>query len=112
MHKRLNSKRKKPVTLTSHIPNFSQSPDIRQNSGGSICNFCVSGQPLNKENYHNSRTSDDIDMKLGPVTKTDNRKKAKSKSLTMTSCQLIVMALSLLQLMVNLEPSGNWIPDA
>ena len=29
------------------------------------------GQPLIKENSHNSITSDDVDIKLGPVTKLD-----------------------------------------
>ena len=33
--------------------------------------FRISGQSLIKENCHNSRKSDDIDMKLGPVTKLD-----------------------------------------
>ena len=32
-----------------------------------------------KGNCHNSRTSDDINMKLGPVTKIDNRNKITSK---------------------------------
>ena len=32
-----------------------------------------------KENCHNSRTSDDIDMKLGPVTKFDKRNKTTQK---------------------------------
>ena len=32
-----------------------------------------------KENYLNSRTSDDIDMKLGLVTKIDKRNKTQSK---------------------------------
>ena len=32
-----------------------------------------------KGNCHNSRTSDDIDMKLWPVTKTDKRNKTTSK---------------------------------
>ena len=40
-----------------------------------------------------SRTSDDIDMKLGPVTKLDNRNKATLKNMTMTSCQQIVTSL-------------------
>ena len=35
--------------------------------------FRISGQSLIKENCHNSRTSDDIDMKLGPVTKPEKR---------------------------------------
>ena len=33
-----------------------------------------------KVNCHNSRTSHDIDMKLGPVTKQDNRNKKTSKN--------------------------------
>ena len=56
-----------------------QSPDIRQHSDGGISNFRISGQSLAKENCHNSRTSDDIDMKLGPVTKLDKRKKTSKK---------------------------------
>ena len=46
------------------IPNSAQPPDIGQNSDGGISDFRISGQSLIKENYHNSRTSDDIDMKL------------------------------------------------
>ena len=38
-----------------------------------------------KRNCHNSRTSDDIDMKLRPVTKPDKRNKKLSKKLTMVS---------------------------
>ena len=39
-----------------------------------------SGQSLIKrDNCHNSRTSDDIDMKLGSVTKLDKRNKATLK---------------------------------
>ena len=61
------------------IPNLLQSPDIGQNSDGGISDFRISGQSLIKENCHNSRTSDDIDMKLGPVTKLDKRNKITSK---------------------------------
>ena len=53
------------------IPNLPQSPDIEQNSDEGISDFRIFGQSLIKENCHNSRTSDDIDMKLGPVTKSD-----------------------------------------
>ena len=56
-----------------------QSPEIRQNSDGGISNFWISGQSLIKENYRNSRTSHDIDMKLGPVTKIDKRNKTTLK---------------------------------
>ena len=50
------------------IHNSPQSPDIGQNSDGGISDFQISGQSLIKENCHNYRTSDNIDMKLGPVT--------------------------------------------
>ena len=51
------------------IPNSTQSPNIGQNSNGRISNFHISGQSLITEICHNSRTSDDIDMNLEPVTK-------------------------------------------
>ena len=66
------------------IHNLSQSPDIGQNSDGGISDFRISGQSLIKENCHNSRTSDDIDMKLEPVTKLDKRNK------TTSNCDVIV----------------------
>ena len=61
------------------IHNLPQSSDIGQNSDRGISDFRISGQSLIKENCHNSRTSDDIDMKLGPVTKLDKRNKTTSK---------------------------------
>ena len=65
------------------IFNSPQSPDIGQNSREGISNFRISGQSLIKENCHNSRssrTSDYIDMKLGPVTKFDKRNKTTLKN--------------------------------
>ena len=56
-----------------------QYPDIRQNADGGISDFWISGQSLIKEDCHNSRTSDDIDMKLGAVTKLYERNKTTSK---------------------------------
>ena len=53
--------------------------DIRQNSDGCIPDFQISGQSLIKGNCHNSRYSDDIDMKLAPVTKFDKKNKTTSK---------------------------------
>ena len=50
------------------MPNSHQSPDVGQNSDGGISDFRISGQSLIIEICHNSRTSDDINMKLGPVT--------------------------------------------
>ena len=61
------------------MPFSLQSPDIVQNSDGGISNFRISGQSLINRNCHNSRTSDDIDMELGSVTKIDKRNKPTSK---------------------------------
>ena len=57
------------------IPKLPQFSDIGQNSDGGISHFQISGKrkSLIKENCHNPRTSDDIDKKLGPVTKRDKR---------------------------------------
>ena len=40
-----------------------------------ISDFWISDQSLIKGNCRNSKTSDGIDMKIGPVTKLDNRNK-------------------------------------
>ena len=61
------------------IPNPLQSPDIGQNTNGGISNFLISGQCLINKNFSNSRTSSDIDIKVGPVTKLDKRNEATSK---------------------------------
>ena len=71
----------------------------------------VIGKSLIKENSHNSRTSDDVDVKLGLVTKLDKRNKTTSKNLTMTSCRKIVTKLPLFQFMADLKQSGIHIPD-
>ena len=67
------------------IHNLPQSPDIGQNSDGGISDF---------QNCHNSRTSDDRDMKLGPVTKLDKRNKTTSKKfdidVMLENCDVIV----------------------
>ena len=46
-----------------------------------ISDFRISGQSLIKGNCHNFRTSDDIDMKLCPVTKLDKRNKTSLKKI-------------------------------
>ena len=58
--------------MTSGIPYSSQSPDIGQSSDGGVSDFRISGQSLTKENCHNSGTSGDNEMKLGPETKLDD----------------------------------------
>ena len=77
------------------IPNLPQSPDIWQNSDGGISNFLISGQSLIKENCHDSRASNDIDMNLGLVNKPDKRNKKMSKKFygdaMSKSCDVIVI---------------------
>ena len=77
------------------IHNLPQSPDIGQNSDRGISNFQISGQSLIKENYHNSRTSDDSSIKLGPVTKFNKRKKTTLKKFDVDvaseNCDVIVI---------------------
>ena len=72
-----------------------QSPGIGENSDGGTSNFQISGQSLVKQNCHNSRTNDDIDMKLGPVTKLDKRNKTTSKKyeddVMSANCDVIVI---------------------
>ena len=63
----------------SGTPYLSRDLDIRQNSDGGVSNIQISSQFLIKENWQNSRTSDDIDMKLGLVAKRDEINKATSK---------------------------------
>ena len=97
------------------IPNLSQSPDIEQNSDGGFSDFFISGQSLTNANCHNSGTSNDIDMKLGPVTKLDKNNvtgRQTSESLTMKSCRQIMTILSFFWFMANTKKSGSRIPDA
>ena len=51
------------------IFNWPQSLDIEQNSDVRISDFQISGQSLIKENSDNSRIIDNIDIKLGHLTK-------------------------------------------
>ena len=64
-----------------HSVTFYQFPDIEQNSDRGISKFQNSGQFFINKNYHNSRTSPDIGMKLGAVTKLDKRNTATSKKI-------------------------------
>ena len=59
-----------------------------------ISYFRISAQSLLKENCHNSRTSDDIDMKLGPLTKItrENKKHKKTDDDVMSAnCDMIII---------------------
>ena len=87
-------------------------PYIGLNLDGGISDFQISSQSLIKKNCYNSRTSNDIDIKLGPVIKLNKKNTVTLKKLTMMSCQQIVMSLLFFQFMANLEQSGGRIPDA
>ena len=50
-----------------------------KNPDGGMSDFWISDQSLIKKNCHNPRTSNDICMKLGTVTKIDKRNKIPSK---------------------------------
>ena len=66
------------------ILNSPHSPDIGWNLNRGISDFRISGQSLVKENFHILRTGNDIDIKLGPVTKLVKKNKTLSKNLMMT----------------------------
>ena len=67
------------VRAKSGILYSPQSPDLGKKLHGGITDFWISGQSLIKENYHNSRTSDDTNITLGQLTKLDKRNKTTSK---------------------------------
>ena len=83
------------------IPSLPWSIDIEQNSDGCISDFRISGQFLIKRNCHNSRTSDNIDIKFEPVTKLDKKNKTTTQKLKMRSCQKIVTTLSFFNVQPN-----------
>ena len=79
------------------IPNLPQSPDIGQNSDRDIYDCRISGQSSIIDNCYNSRTSDDIYMKLGPETKPVKINKTISKNfdddVMSEKCDIIVIFL-------------------
>ena len=99
--KQLFTREKRVKFLTLNKP---QSPDIGQNSDGGTCDFHISSQSHINENCHICTTFNDIDMKLGPVTKLDKRNTATPKKSIMTYRQ-IVTSLSFFRFMANLEQS-------
>ena len=78
-----------------HYRYSSQSPDVGKNSDGGISNYWTSDQSFIKKNCYNSRTSNDMDMKVGPVTKLDKRNTATSKKaeydVMSANCDLLVI---------------------
>ena len=74
--------------------------------------FQISGQFLIKRNCNNSTTSDDIDMKLGPVTKLDKRNKKTSKKVDHDIRSEILVSLLFLQFMPYGQFGAFWKPDS
>ena len=101
------------LPFLEHSVTFYQFPDIEQNSDRGISKFQNSGQFFINKNYHNSRTSHDIGMKLGAVTKLDKRNTATSKKIdgdAMSSNFDVIVFFFLF--MAHLQQSGSRIPDA
>ena len=92
------------------MPNSTQSLDIGKNSDGGISDLCyfwpvISGQSLMKVNSHNSRTSDVIDIKFGPVTKLDKKNNTVSQIFDNDVLWQTMTSLSFFRFMANLEHS-------
>ena len=83
------------IRATFDIPNSPQSPDIGQN-----------------ENCHNTRTSNDIDMKLGPVTKLDKRNKKNKNKKNDDDDVMSAICGKLFRFLGSLEQSRSRIWDA
>ena len=90
---------------------MTQSPDIGLNSDGGVSNFQTSGQPFIEKNCYNSRTSNDIDVKLGPVTRLEKKEHATSKKFGDGVILEFVMSLSFFRFTVNLEQFSSRNPD-
>ena len=73
------------ISLETFVPNLVSltctSLRYWANADGGISDFWISGQFLINENCDSSRTSNGIDMKLGPVTKLDKRNTKTQKDL-------------------------------
>ena len=57
-------------------PNLCQSPGVGQNPDEGISDFRIPDQSCKNENYHDSITTHDNDMKLGPVTAIEKKNAA------------------------------------
>ena len=68
-----------------------QSLDIGQNSDGDISDFRISGQSLLNKHCHNFRTSNEIDMKLGPATELVKRNVKFDDDIMFTNYDVIVI---------------------
>ena len=67
------------ICIRFDVLNWAQYLDNGQNLDRGIFDFRISGQSLIKENCCNSKTSNNIDMKVRPVTKIDKKNMTVSK---------------------------------
>ena len=81
--------------------------DIGQNSDRGISDFRISGESL-----HNSRTCEDIVMKLGRITRHDKRNKQRQKNWLWCLVNELWRHCHFLSLWPILEQSGSWIRNA
>ena len=91
------------------IPNSSQSPDIRENSNGSISDFLISRQSCINENCCNFRASNNTDMKLVPETNLTRKTLQCQKhgnDVMPTNCDVFVF------FPVYGQIAGTWKPDS
>ena len=113
---------KLPINCSSHfclhfhspiIENLVLYPDTVQNSDGGYYIFQISSQSFSNKNCHNSRTSNDFEMKLRPVTKYDNRNRPiiqKSNHDVILINYNVLCHCYFLWVMGNLDPFESWIP--
>ena len=107
LHLIRNVRAKFGISYSSH------SPDNGQKSDGGISDFRISGQSLIKRNCHNSWTSNNIGMKLGPATKLDKRNKKTSKKIDddviLENCEFIAIFSICGQFGAIWKPDSGWI---
>ena len=75
-------------------PNLRQSPDVGQNPDEGISDFRIPDQSCKNENYHDYITTHDNDMKVGPVTAIEKKKRGNDKKVDddvmLANCDVIV----------------------
>ena len=94
------------------VTNSIQSRDTDKNSERVIFDFGIFCQSFINENFHNQTTSRDIDMKLGPVIKLNNKSTVKPKQTDDDVMQANFNPLFSFKTKDNLQPFENLYPDA
>ena len=94
------------------VPDLPQSPYIGGNSDGGISEFRISCQSIINKNCPNPRTSNNIDMKLGPVTKLYMRNTKSLKKIGNDVISINCDVIVIFTIYGQLEQSESRIPDA